>query len=67
MSDETGRRTGLKKIGEPLPAATGALGQDTAELYEFGPDRLLRAYRIGVKIAFSTDIVTEYKAKTAQK
>ena len=40
MSDETGRRTSLKKIGEPLPAATGALDQDTAELYEFGPFRL---------------------------
>jgi DNA-binding response OmpR family regulator len=45
MSDETGRRAGSKNIREPLFAATGAFGQDTAELYEFGPFRLEPAER----------------------
>jgi Tol biopolymer transport system component/DNA-binding winged helix-turn-helix (wHTH) protein len=40
MSDETGRQAGSKNIREPLFAATGAFGQDTVELYEFGPFRL---------------------------
>src|SRR6516164_1714232 len=39
MSDETTRRAGSKNIREPLFVAT-AFGQDTAELYEFGPFRL---------------------------
>jgi len=45
MSDETGRRASLKNIREPLPVATGALGQDTTELYEFGLFRLEPAER----------------------
>jgi len=45
MSDETGRRTGSKNIRELLFAATGAFGQDKAELYEFGPFRLEPAER----------------------
>jgi TolB-like protein/DNA-binding winged helix-turn-helix (wHTH) protein len=45
MSDETGRRTSLKKIGEPLLAATGARGLEAAEVYEFGPFRLEPAER----------------------
>jgi TolB-like protein/DNA-binding winged helix-turn-helix (wHTH) protein/Flp pilus assembly protein TadD len=45
MSDESGRRTSLKNIREPLSAVAGALGQDTAELYEFGPFRLEPAER----------------------
>src|SRR4029077_5590626 len=45
MSDETGRRAGSKNIREPVFAATGAFGQDTAELYEFGPFRLEPAER----------------------
>jgi hypothetical protein len=40
MSDETDRRAGSKNLREPPFAATGALGQDTAEVYEFGPFRL---------------------------
>src|SRR6516162_8195887 len=40
MSDETGRRASLRNIREPLLAAKGAHGPDTAELYEFGPFRL---------------------------
>ena len=45
MSDETGRRTGSTNIRELLFAATGAFGQDKAELYEFGPFRLEPAER----------------------
>jgi DNA-binding winged helix-turn-helix (wHTH) protein len=45
MSDETDRRAGSKNIREPLFAATGAFGQDTVELYEFGPFRLEPAER----------------------
>src|ERR1700747_1459115 len=44
-SGETGRQTGTKNIREPLFAATGAFGQDKAELYEFGPFRLAPAER----------------------
>ena len=45
MSDETGGRVGSKNIREPLFGAKGAFGQDTAELYEFGPFRLEPAER----------------------
>ena len=45
MSGETGRRTSLRNSPEPLPAETVAFGQDTAELYEFGPFRLEPAER----------------------
>ena len=45
MSEETGRRAGSKNIREPRLDATGAFGQDTPELYEFGPFRLEPAER----------------------
>src|ERR1700751_510655 len=45
MSDETGRRVGSKTIGQTLFAVAGHLGQDRAELYEFGPFRLEPAER----------------------
>jgi hypothetical protein len=45
MSDDTGRRAGSKSNREPLFAATGAFGQDKAEIYEFGPFRLESAER----------------------
>lgn len=45
MSDETGGRVDSKNIREPLFGAKGAFGQDTAELYEFGPFRLEPAER----------------------
>jgi Tol biopolymer transport system component/DNA-binding winged helix-turn-helix (wHTH) protein len=45
MSEETGRRVGLKNIREPEFAASGAFGQDTVDLYEFGPFRLDPAER----------------------
>ena len=40
MSDEISQRVGSKNTREPLFAATGVFGQDTAEIYEFGPFRL---------------------------
>ena len=40
MSDEPARQAGSKNIREPLFKTAGAFGQDTAELYEFGPFRL---------------------------
>ena len=45
MSDETGPRTGSKNIREPLFPSGGTLGEDTTELYEFGPFRLEPAER----------------------
>jgi DNA-binding winged helix-turn-helix (wHTH) protein len=45
MSDETGRRVGSKNIREPLSGATGVFGQNTLELYEFGPFRLEQGER----------------------
>jgi len=45
MSDETGQRAGSTNLREPLFSAAVALGQDTAELYEFGPFRLEPAER----------------------
>jgi Tol biopolymer transport system component/DNA-binding winged helix-turn-helix (wHTH) protein len=45
MPDETGRRAGSKSTREPLFAATGVFGPDTAEIYEFGPFRLEPAER----------------------
>jgi TolB-like protein/DNA-binding winged helix-turn-helix (wHTH) protein len=45
MTNETGRRASLNNIHEPLSAATEALGQHSAELYEFGPFRLEPAER----------------------
>src|SRR5579862_1379114 len=40
MSEETGRRVGIRNTRESGFAADGALGQDAVELYEFGPFRL---------------------------
>jgi DNA-binding winged helix-turn-helix (wHTH) protein/Tol biopolymer transport system component len=40
MSDETSRNAGSRTIREYPPAARGHLGQDSAELYEFGLFRL---------------------------
>lgn len=40
MSDETARRAGSKNIRESRFAGEEVFGQDTAEVYEFGPFRL---------------------------
>jgi Tol biopolymer transport system component/DNA-binding winged helix-turn-helix (wHTH) protein len=45
MGDETGRRSGSKSSSESLFAATDVGGQESAELYEFGPFRLEPAER----------------------
>jgi DNA-binding response OmpR family regulator len=45
MSKGTGQRAGSKNIREPRFAGIGAFGQDTAELYKFGPFRLEPAER----------------------
>jgi imidazolonepropionase-like amidohydrolase len=68
LTDDQLRRMKEKGIflsSTDFPAAHKEAGADpdwkkkSAEII----DRLQRAYRIGVKIAFSTDIVTEYKGE----